>query len=420
MAIKRWIGNAPATVDVWTITLSGTVASQTYTATINSKDITYVAGVDETVDSVLRGLVAAWNSLTSPPPAEFQELTATGLPGAGPLTSIRLTQDLAGRPTVLSVGTTGDATFAIVNTVTATGPNDFANPLNWSDGATPEDLDTLVFDSGSIPCKYNLGTTLEGVTIAVDPGYSGQIGLPMTNRDNSGSPYHEYRTTSLTLSGGTVEVNSGQVGRCNLAFGSHPATVRVRNTGQRIDPETPVVLITGGDATSELSINRGDVGLAFFQGETATMPLVRTAYTSQPLSDVDLVIGTGADVTTLTKNGGNVVCRAAVSTVRQELMGGVITLSDAATVTTLNAFAGTVVLSTTGTIGTINLYGNSVLDVDQDPRPRTVTNPINVFSRDVTIRDNQKVINSGVLSLNTHGAVSVHVEHGANTTMLFT
>ena len=420
MTIKRWIGNAPAIVDVWTITLSGTVTSQTYTVTINSKVLTFVAGISDTVDSVLGGLVSAWNSLAPLPPPEFQELTASGFPAAGPFTSIRLTQDVSGRPTSITVGTTGGATFSIANTTPATGPNDFANPLNWSDGVAPVNADTLVFDNGNIPCKYNLGTTLTGISLAIDPGYSGEIGLPLLNQDNPSTAYSEYRTTSLTLSGGTVVVNSGKIGRCNLDFGANPTTLRVLDTGQRIDPETPVVLITGGDASSELSINRGDVGLAFFQGQTATMPLIRTAYTAQPLSDVNLTIGSGAVLTTLTKNGGRLTSRAGATTINQELLGGTLTLSDAAAVTTLNVFGGTAVISTTGTIDTINLYSNAVLDVDQDPRPRTVTNAINVHSKDVSIRDNQKVINSGTLSLNTHGAVSVHVEHGANTTMLFT
>lgn len=420
MAIKRWIGNAPSTVDVWTITLSGVVASQSYTMTINTKVISYVADESDNVESILSGLIAAWNSLSPAPPPEFQELTASGLPTAGPFTSMRVVQKVPGRPTTISVEASGEAVFSIENTVPGTGPSDFTNPLNWSDGVGPLDSDTLVFDNGQIPCKYNLQTTLTGVLVVIDPGYGGEIGLPMINRDNPNTSYYEYRTTSLTLAGGTAVVNSGQISRCHLDFGNNPANVRILDTGSRIEPQTPVVLIAGGDATSELSINRGDVGLAYFQGQTATMSLVRTAYTSRPLSDVNLTIGTGAVLTTITKNGGQLTSRAGAATMSQEVLGGTLTLSDSAAVTTLNVFGGTAVISTTGTFGTINLYGNAILDVDQDPRPRTITNPINVYSKDVSIRDNQKVINSGTLTLNTHGVVSVEVEHGANTSMLFT
>ena len=95
-------------------------------------------------------------------------------------------------------------------------------------------------------------------------------------------------------------------------------------------------------------------------------------------------------------------------------------LHDAVTVTTVNCYAGTINVNTTGAIGTVHLYAKSILNVDGDPRAKTITNPIEVYSKDVTINDNQQSINSGTLTLATNGCTTVNVNHGANATMVFT
>lgn len=419
MAIKRWVGNAAAVTDVHTVSLSGTVASQNYSITINGKSVTYAAGSGDTVATILAGLVSNWNSTSSPPSPEFQELIAAGVPSAGPFTSMTVSQTVPGRPTSISVSTSGAATFAITNTVVATGPNDFENGLNWSGGTAPANSDTLVFDNGSVPCLYNIDSTLTGITLIVGRGYSGQIGLPMINRGNQTTSYNEYRPTALVLAGGDVSIESALIGRCNLAFGANDATVRIVNTGTRIDPAVPAVLITGGDSASELSITRGDVGLAFYQGEVAEFPSINTGYFQQPLADVNLWIGSGAVLATIVKNGGNVVTAADATTISQGSSGGTVSIVDSADVTTVNANAGTVELKSTGTIGTVNLYGSATLNCDGDPRPKTITNPINVYSSQVTITDTAKTVNAGELELATSGLASVNVNHGANTSIVY-
>ncbi len=384
--------------------------------TINSKSITYTATSSDTVSTILMVLANTWSASTIP---EFLELTAATLPTGGPYTSMTVTQNVAGRPSVISVATNGAAVFNITNTTAATGPNDFTNPQNWSTGAAPANSDTLVFDNGNISCKYNLGSSLTGVTVSVESGYSGLIGLPFINSDNPNTSYNEYRPTALTLAGGTAIVNAPQCGQCNLAYGPNTASIRVLATGQRANSTTPVVLITGGNSSSELDINKGDVGLACFQGQTATFAMIKTGYVSQPLSDVALTIGLGATLTTVAKNGGNVISRVGAATITQDVAGGTLTLTDSATVTTLNVFAGTVNLSTNGTVETINLYGSATLNCDGDPRAKSVTNAINVYSASITVIDAAKTINAGVLSLALSGLTSVNVQHGANTSIVY-
>jgi len=413
MSVKRWLGNAAGTFDVWTITLSGTVTSQTYSVTINSKSITYTAGGGDTVASVLAGILAAWTSVSVPPPPEFSELTPVIVS-----TTIVATGNLAGRPSTISVSTGGGATYAITHTTSATGPNDFTNAQNWSGGSAPANSDTLVFDNGNVDCKYNLGSSLTGVTVLVSPGFSGDIGLSFINTDNQTS-YAEYRTTSLTLAGGTVTINSPTITKANFAFGANTATIRVISTGRRVDTYTPVVLIIGGNGSSEIDISQGDVGVAYYQGTTATFPIINTGYNNSPQTDVILNCGSGCTLTTITQNGGTATIGSNVTTISLGVAGGTLTLRDI-TATTVNALNGTVIMSTTGTIGTINLYGSATLDCSRDTRGKTVTNPIKVYSENVTINDPEKTVNSGTLSLATSSLVGVNVAHGGNTTIVFT
>jgi hypothetical protein len=416
LTIKRWIGNAAAIADIWTVTLSGTVISQTYTLTINTKSVSYAASATDTVATIVTALASAWNATTIP---EFAEYLAAGTPSSGPFTAMAITAKSAGTPGTITFTSSGSAAVSIANTSPGTGPSDFTNSQNWSGGVAPTNADTLVFDNGSVPCACNLGSALTGVTISVEPGYSGAIGLPFINANGS-STYAEYRTTSLTLAGGTATVNSGKISRCNLAFGANTATVRVLNTGPRPDPNVPTCLITGGNNSSSLNVSKGDLGVAFYQGTSATFPTINTAFLSNVKGDVTLVVGVGGILTTVTKNGGSVTLRAGATTVNQQTSGGVLSITDAATITTLNATNGTVNYQTSGILGTINLYGASVLDCSGDSRAKTVTNPINVFDSAVQIIDPMKTINSGVLTLTTADLVSVEVNHGANTSIVYT
>lgn len=415
MSVKRWLGNAPATKDLFTVSLSGTVISQTYTMTINGKTVSYTASGIDTVATILAQLVSLWNLSTI---TEFAELTAAGLPGGGPFTSMTLTGDQAGRPSLIAVATGGAATFSIANTTPATGPNDFSNGVNWTGGVAPVNSDTLVFDSGTIGCLYNITTTLTGITVIVQPGYSGAIGLPAINKTSSNS-YTEFRPLYLTLAGGTATINGPSLPRCNIDFGAHTAVVRVLDKATRSqgDSSTPSVLINGGDVSSSLNITKGDVGVAFYANTAATFPTIDTGFSSNAASDVVLYCGTGATLTNLVQNGGNVTVQSALTLATLGISGGILTIQDGSAVT-ITALNGTVNLNTTGTIGTVNLYNTATLNCDSDPRPKSITNPINCFNSTVRPIDNQRSINGGTLSLAPQNLTSVAYQHGGDTSIV--
>lgn len=406
MSTLRWVGGAQSVKDVWTLTLSGTVTSQTYTITIGTKTLTYTAGGSDTVAIILTALLNAWNSTTSPAPAEFKEYTATG-----GVTSLVLTANVSGKPGTIAFATGGSASPVSTNTVPASGPNFFNVGANWSGGVAPANSDTVVFDSGSVACRYGLSTVLTGVIVQVNPGYSGTIGLPDLNTD--GNSYHEYRTTKLTLDGGTLVVNSPGITRCNVAFGSTLATVRILQVGQRVDANTPVVLVTGGAASSECDVTRGDIGLAFFAGETANFPTIKMSYVNNQASDAKVYGGVGLTVTTITKTGGTLVLNSNVTTLTQGPDGGDTTIQ-AGTVGTLNANGGTVAYNSTGTLTTLNLHNDAAVTFDSDPRAVTVTNAITMTGPACSIRDNQKRINSGVLTLTLTDVDLGQIEHGSS------
>lgn len=408
MATKRWVSGAQSVTDVWTLTLSGTVTSQTYTVAIGSTSLVYVAGGGDTMATIFAALGALWNSVSQLPPAPFQELSIVVSS-----TSIIATQKVTGRPTTITFTTGGGSSPVSTNTIAATGPSFFDNGANWSGGSAPANSDVLVFDSGNIPCKYNLLTALTGVTVNVNPGYSGTIGLPDQNRD--GNVYFEYRTSSLTLAGGTLVVNSAGIGLCRVNFLTTLTTARILNTGQRIDPNTPVVLLTGGAASSECDVTKGDVGLAFFASETATFPTLKISYASQQQSDAIVWAGVGTTVTTIAKTGGQLTQNCAATTVTQGPTGGTLTIL-AGAITTLNANGGTVAINSNSTIGTINIANDAKMSFDGDPRAITVTNTVAMVGPNCFLSDNQKRVSSGVLTVSRNGTPLANVSHGLSST----
>ena len=401
MATKSWIGQAVAVADVWTITPGGTIASgSVFTLTINGKDLVYTA-TGSTLADTTAGITAAWNNTVTPPPPEFRELEATDTG-----TTVVLTGLSAGRPHTVSAAASGSGspTISASNTTAATGPNHLNNGDNWSDGTAPANSDVLVFDRGSVPVLYGLSTTLTGITIYWRAGYRGAIGLPPINRD--GDAYGEYRTRYLTLDGATlIQLESQDVSRFYINTGTTAATVVVNQTGSREDDNIPCVCLRGGHSSNALTINRGDVGAAYFAGETSTIPDIRLAFVASRATDARLVCGTGATLTTVSKTGGDLTIRSNVTTLTQGPTGGTTTI-EAGAVTTLNLNGGTCVYNSTGTLGTASIANDGFLDFDQDARAKTVTNPVDIYGPDARLRDSRKVVSSLVVDLNRTGDLS--------------
>lgn len=411
MATKRWQGSAQLANDLWTLTVSGTIVSQTYAVTINGKSLSYAAGGSDTATIIYAAFVTLWNSTAVPAPPEFKELIATS-----DASGLYLNGTKSGVPHTISITTGGAATVAATNTTVGTGPNSFANGANWSGGVAPANSDVLVYDSGNVPCLYDLATILTGVTVIVSQNYTGQIGLPDINTSSPSGQYFEYRTKYLTLAGGTANINAPKVNLCRIAWGAHLYTAEILNSGPGTNG-TPAILMTGGNSSSNCYVVKGTLGLAILAGETGSLALLSLAYSGNQATDANVTCGSGMTLVTVNKSGGILVLNSGATTLSQWLTGGTVTTLGSAAFTTINLNGGTGFLNATGTIATLNVANDGVANFATDPQGKTISNAINVFGSIAQVLDPSKVVNSGVLSVITVGTPLKNLDHGVSNTI---
>ena len=375
MGTVIWRGGAPAVAHLQTITVSGTWATgDTATITINGHDITFTVAATETIAAVVAGLVAAWNASTIP---EVAEVTAAD---ASP--DITLTADTAGKPFTVTTSevTAGDGELGDpVETTANEGPYCWDTPENWDTGAMPVAADDMVFENSSISCIYNLsqaGATLTSLTIM--QSYTGTIGLPYYNA----SGYREYRPQYLAIDATTVRVGKSGTGsgtgsgRIKIDSGTVQTTVHVTNTGTALDQNVGAFVWKGTHASNVIYLNKGDVSIAPYAGETATIATLNIGYIDRIDSDVSLSTGGGLTLTTVNCDGGVTTLEDDITTLTQR--GGELTIRGAATVTTFNAYGGVCYCESTGTITTLNGKAGAI-NCSRDMQTRTITD-MNLYS----------------------------------------
>lgn len=430
MATRTWLGNAINIFDVWTITVADTWATgDTVTLTIGGNDLVITVGATDTATTdVAQAISDAINATAKLDGAgttdatsnvggqeinEFIEITAE-ISGS----VVTITANTAGKPIGLSVAetTAGDGTATGNNATAATGRNFFDNADNWSDSTVPIDGDTIVFDRGSVSLLYNLSQG--GVTpaaIIITAGYTGNIGLPPVNVDNSSKPYAEYRTQALTLcdsgdtTNTTVDIGQGEGSgsrRLNLNFNTGQVTGNVYRTGQPLDAATPPLQIAGSHASNVWQILRGVVGFAHLQGSAATLATLRIGYISNRASDAQVRCGSGTTLGTIEKDGGILEVNSAIGTALNQSAGDT-TINGTGAVAALTVRGGNAFYSTTGTLGGNPIVaGTGVLDFSRDMRSKTVTNPIEVHGDKAKVIDPYKVTGAIVIDMNQTGNLS--------------
>ncbi len=345
MATCRWTAGSLNRKQVSRITAAGTwAAADTYTLTVDSVDFILTIGTLVTTTQIATTIFQALTGTTftdttascTIPVADggaalipqFSEFTATN----GTATLVDLTANgsgaLAGKPFTIAVtgdGTAGNGTAAITSIVVPTSQYHADQIDNYSGNALPTGgSDTLVFDNGSVDVRWGLdyATTLTNITKY--RSYTGNVGLGETNSDNSSKPYHEYRTTYLTCTACTtanLEVGDGPgSGRFKLNTGSAAASaINIFGKGNRIEQGVPAILWKGTHASNTVNNVAGDLGIAFFGGEVATVATLVTG--DGPISNAETVCGSGCTLTTVTVNGGKQETNSAITTATQN--GGV-------------------------------------------------------------------------------------------------
>ena len=99
MATLYWEGKATAVAQVTTVTVGGTLSSETFTISVGGDAIASHTDADTVIASTVAALVSAWNSSTHP--------YATGITAADASPDITLTADTAGVPFVVTLNTPG-------------------------------------------------------------------------------------------------------------------------------------------------------------------------------------------------------------------------------------------------------------------------------------------------------------------------
>jgi trimeric autotransporter adhesin len=391
MSTQNWLGNAAPVAQVTVLTPASPSVNDTFTVTCNSKAVSYQTAVG-TVADVCNGVA---NAIANTTFAEFKEFLATNTGS-----TIQLAGQTAGLPFTVStsVATSGSATFTQATTTSATGPNDWSNGANWSTGSAPANGDDVFISTGTVPILYGLdqsSVTLDSLNVS--QAYTGTIGLPTYNAKG----YREYRTLELQVGATTINIGTGGTGsgsgRLKLNTGSVTGTLNVYNTGQPADTGNPALIWHGTSSSNVVNLNKANIGIAFFPGDTAEMTTLRTGYVSNQNSDVTLTVGAGATVGTLDMNGGTVTINNGATTAT--VSAGTLTVLGTGGITALTADGGSVVYNSTGTLGTAIVSEDGSLDFSQDPRPKTVTNPIQLYGNSATLNDPNQVVGSLVVDL---------------------
>lgn len=415
MATIRWRGDAPAVAQVQTITVGTNDGSTTYKVTINGKTVS-VPGDAGGASATATDLANALKAATAP--QEFAEIAWTVAANVVTGTAAK-----PGKPFTLAASTSGGTgTISTTIATPSTGPNDVSAAANWSTGALPATGDDVVFDTGASDVLYGLDQhTVTPNSISVLPGFTGKIGLPAVNSENAAATYFEYRPQYLQYgtsgAGGTVTVTiNGGAGRIKLDQGTAPAVWNVLNSAQRLESGIPALLLKGTSAANALNVNKGDVGVAFFGGESATLVAVNVGCETNPAGDSNVWLGSGVGLAnaTIVQTGGNLTINSATSgTATITQYDGDLRLQSGAQ-TGLSVLGGSCVYNSTGTLGgTPVVAGSGTLDFSQDLRAKSVTNPINMYGAKSKLLDPNKVVSSLVIDLNQL-ANSDNIEIGTN------
>jgi len=428
MATARWISNSLNRKQVNTLTIANTWATNdTATLTINNVDYVitigtlvttaqvattikeFLSGSTTTTDTTATGTISAADGGAQLVPL-FSELTATV---SSSVVSLSINQSspayLAGKPFTITVtgdGTAGNGTATMATSIAATSQCHLDQIDNLDSNALLADGDTLVFDSGSVDVRWGLNTYASGATtcqlatITKYKAYTGNVGLPEYNTDNNAKPYHEYRTTYFTTDDNTatttanLEVGDGPgSSRFKWDAGAGQVLMSVFGKGSRVDQGVPCILFKGSHASNVVRNMAGDVGIAYFGGETAVVATLVNG--DGPQSAASTICGSGCTLTTVTSNGGTIETNSAITTANQN---GGKWFHKAGTVTTANILGGTHYPLGTATYTTVKLLG-ATFDLSTGNGAVTITNTIQMYSGSKFI-DPQGRVSGPVFKLN--------------------
>lgn len=348
---------------VWKGTIASNTDTETFTVTITDDDgntgaVTYTCAnpPDTTTTLVATGFITAWNASTNPLVARFTATQSSG--------QVILTADTAGIPATFTTGGTGTWS-GTGNTTSNVGNNSYNTAQNWSTDAVPVATEDVIFDTGTVAVKWGLNQSAVAIAdFRVMTGCSSQFGQFI-----NGLPHYLRIDPDLFRYEGSGTLAMFDIGSANIspyikATGS-PATGR------------HTVYIKGSNIAT-VFVDKGNVGIAPLDADTATVATVQVGYSATQASDSNVTIGSGVTLTTLNQLGGICELKCAATTATVAAGSTSLTTTGSGAITTLNVYGGSVYLNSTGTITTLNIYGGTVyLSKNRSARTVTTTNLYN-------------------------------------------
>lgn len=273
--------------------------------------------------------------------------------------------------------------------------------------------DDVVIDL-DLPIKYGLNqssVTLNSLTIGGTFGrQNGVIGLPDINRD--GTEYTEYRDKYLQISAKNITINTNS-SRVKLNAGSVKTTLNVEATGGRDRDGLPSVLFVGTSPYNVINVRgNSSVGVAVLGGETANVADLNVT------GNTEVECGTGVTFSaaaTVDMNGRTLELNSGVATLNVQGGSAVV---EAGAITTMAVSGGAVTYNSTGTLGTVTLSQSGRLDFSEDPRAKTITNPVEMHGPSCFLNDPEQTVASLVVDLNL-GATAQQINRGQNYRLTF-
>lgn len=392
MATRRFIGAAPRIAQVDTATVGGTIeVGDLFLLTIGNKTVTVSAESTDAQD-VAEQIADEWAALDPDAYPEFAEITAQAN-----AVDVLFVANTPGKPFTLSVTTTesgggaADAqTFTSSTTTANSGPNVVGLADNWSGDTLPVNGDTIVIDSDSPAMLWDLEALAS--VVATEVQLIGREDVGLSEIDDAGYPQYRPRFLSLQAASWLVESQSGLM---LIDVGTATASsLLVKQTGPRRLSHRAALSVKGSNAGNTAYILRGDVAFSQAAGETSQWPVVRLGYVNNVDGDAQVYAGASCTLGALVQNGGRMESWAAIAsgfTLRAgehiHQLGGL---------TSPDVQGGTLRYNATATLaGSPKVSGSGHIDFGQDPRNKTVTNPIDVYGDKARVSDPNNVVNSG-------------------------
>jgi hypothetical protein len=405
LTAKKWTGNAQDIPRIYTLTFANTWAtSDKVTLTCNNKSLTVTVGSAYATTDVAAAFNAAFNgsavvgtesrNTTGPAIGEFYGCSSTV---SGSVVTIT---GRAGKPLTCTAGesTAGTGTATLASVQAPTGKNWANNTANYSDSTVPVSGNTLVIKNTDVSILYDLNILTLLDQCDVYSSFTGRIGLPDINSQNASIPFREYSTVKATLKASAiwnigVEDSGNGSPSIRLDLSNQGSDITVYKTASKASDVVAAVELDDGDA-EVVWILQGDVHIQ----SPGDMDLY-VGYKSVASGEVTVSVAGGTLDACEHKTGTIKLYDSAIATLNQE--GGEVWINGTTTMTTGTIRGDARLVDTSkGTVTTFSMYDSAVLDLRRNTRTKAYTNPIEVYSNDVSILDPNKTITTLVVDCN--------------------